>query len=160
MASLTCKVETQNAWNKDERPCELFRRNAYRAPRGASGVPPCEHVRPQTVSADDTVVGYSEQTPMQAPLGNLKARFMIQFPRGERRGASFSSRVPQHLQQHELRRPQQHPEQPPVRLLDANAGEQPGLRPRKWRLQPPFAKSAAPAPSNSPSNFSSSSTAT
>src|SRR4029077_18567858 len=32
IASLSCKVETQNAYNKGERPCELLRRNAYRAP--------------------------------------------------------------------------------------------------------------------------------
>ena len=28
MASLTHKVETQSAYNKDKRPCELLRRNA------------------------------------------------------------------------------------------------------------------------------------
>jgi hypothetical protein len=71
MASLTRKAETQNAYNKDKRPCELLRRNAYRAPCSASREPPCEHVRPQTVSADDTVVGYSEQTPMEAPEAPL-----------------------------------------------------------------------------------------
>jgi len=29
----------------------------------------------QTVSADDTVVGYSEQTPMEAPLGKPESVF-------------------------------------------------------------------------------------
>ena|ERR1700751_2135459 len=77
MASLRCETKGPN---KDKRPCQLFRRNAYRAPCGASGVPSCEHVRPQTVSADDTVVGYSEQTPMEAPLGKPEGYFMIQFP--------------------------------------------------------------------------------
>jgi hypothetical protein len=75
MASLTCKAETQNAKNKDERLCELFRRNAYRAACGASRVPPCEHVRPQTVDADDTGDALSEQTPMEAPLGKPEGPF-------------------------------------------------------------------------------------
>ena len=78
MASLRCETKDPN---KDERPCQFFRCNTGHASRIAmSRVVPCEHVRPQTVSADDTVVGYSEQTPMEAPLGNLKAYFMIQFP--------------------------------------------------------------------------------
>src|SRR5258708_25242553 len=72
MASLRCEAKDHN---KDERPCELLRRNAYRPPCSASRVPPCEHVRPQTVSADDTVVGYSEQTPMEAPLGKPEGVF-------------------------------------------------------------------------------------
>src|SRR5713101_4400804 len=77
MASLNRKFETER--DKDKRPCEPLRRNAYHAPRSASTkVPPCEHARPQTVSADDTVVGYSEQTPTEAPLGN--EYFMIQLP--------------------------------------------------------------------------------
>src|SRR5580704_9866836 len=39
---------------KDERPCELFRRTAYRAPCGASSsVVPCEHVRPRNLKSDE-----------------------------------------------------------------------------------------------------------
>src|SRR5271163_3933657 len=75
MASLTRKVETQSAYNKDKRSCNLLRRNAYRALCSASRVPPCGHVRPQTVSADDTVVEYSEQTPREAPLGKPEVVF-------------------------------------------------------------------------------------
>src|SRR5260370_34517527 len=43
-------------------------------------VPPCEHVRPQTLSADDTVVGYSEQAPMETPLGKPEAVFHDSIP--------------------------------------------------------------------------------
>src|ERR1700739_2745565 len=58
--SLTCKVETQNAKNKDELPRELFRRAAYRAP--CSG---CEHVRPQDSNAEGIASLFCEQTPIE-----------------------------------------------------------------------------------------------
>jgi hypothetical protein len=78
MASLRCEAKDPN---KDERPCQLFRCNTGHASRIAmSRVVPCEHVRPQTVSADDTVVGYSEQTPMEAPLGKPEGVFHDSIP--------------------------------------------------------------------------------
>ena len=73
MASLRCEAKDPN---KDERPCQLFRCNTGHASRIAiSRVVPCEHVRSQTVSADDTVVGYSEQTSREAPLGKPEGVF-------------------------------------------------------------------------------------
>src|SRR6201987_1198760 len=60
MASLACKAKTQNAKNKDELPCELFRRDAYRAP--CSG---CEHVRPQDSNAEGIASLFCEQTPIE-----------------------------------------------------------------------------------------------
>jgi hypothetical protein len=67
--------------------------SAKRLPRpcGASGVPPCEHVRPQTVSADDTLVGYSEQTPMEAPLGKPEVIFHVSIPGENGAGLRFRS---------------------------------------------------------------------
>jgi hypothetical protein len=62
---MTRKVESQSPYNKDKRPCELFRRNAYRAPCGASMVPPCEHVRPHDCSAEDIASLFCEQTPIE-----------------------------------------------------------------------------------------------
>ena len=62
------------------RLCELSRRNAYRAPCGAAGVPPWEHVRPQTVYADHTGDAFSEQTPMEAPLGKPEGPFHDSIP--------------------------------------------------------------------------------
>src|SRR6266404_1501813 len=54
MASLTCKVETQNAENTDERTCQLLRRSTGHASRIAtSRVVPCEHVRPQDSNSGD-----------------------------------------------------------------------------------------------------------
>jgi hypothetical protein len=64
MASLTCNVETQNAKNKDELPCELFRRDAYRA--RCSG---CEHVRPQDSNAEGIASLFCEQTPIEVLPG-------------------------------------------------------------------------------------------
>jgi hypothetical protein len=61
MASLTSKAETQNAKDKDELPCELFRRD-YRAP--CSG---CEHVRPQDSNAEGIASLFCEQTPIEVP---------------------------------------------------------------------------------------------
>ena len=58
-ATMNCKTVDQN---EGERECEVPRRKACHAPRSASRVFPSEHVRPQTVRADDTVVGYAEQT--------------------------------------------------------------------------------------------------
>ena len=78
MASRRCETKGPN---KDERPCQLFRCNTGHASRIAmSRVVPCEHVRPQTVSADDTVVGYSEETPMEAPLGKPEGVFHDSIP--------------------------------------------------------------------------------
>src|SRR6266478_3937793 len=57
VATMNCKTGDQN-----EGECEVLRPEACHAPRIASRVFPGEHVRPQTVRADDTVVGYSEQT--------------------------------------------------------------------------------------------------
>src|ERR1700693_3040626 len=51
MASLRCEAKDHN---KDARPREFLPRNVYRAPSSALRVPPYEHVRPQTVSADDS----------------------------------------------------------------------------------------------------------
>src|ERR1700693_1977892 len=59
VATMNCKTVDQN---EGERECEVLRRKACHASRSASRVFPSEHVRPQTVRADDTVVGYSEQT--------------------------------------------------------------------------------------------------
>jgi hypothetical protein len=51
MASLRCKAK---APNKGERPCQLFRRNACHASRGASSrAVPCEHVRPRNLKSDE-----------------------------------------------------------------------------------------------------------
>src|SRR5208283_2322682 len=47
---------------------------------------------PQTVSADDTVVGYSEQTPIEAPLGKPEGVFHDSISGENGVGASFSSR--------------------------------------------------------------------
>ena len=78
MASLRCEAKDPN---KYERPCQLFRCNTGHASRIAtSRVVACEHVRPQTVSADDTVVGYSEQTPIEAPLGKPEGVFHDSIP--------------------------------------------------------------------------------
>jgi hypothetical protein len=124
MASPRCEAEDPN---KDERPCQLFRCNTGHASRIAmSRVVPCEHVRPQTVSADDTVVGHSEQTQWTLLWGNLKADFMIQFPARTVWGfvsgpSSSTSLITQ------LRQSQQHPDRPPVRSLDANTYEEPVL---------------------------------
>ena len=51
--------------------------------------------------------------------------------------ASFPIRVLQHIQPPKLRQPQQHPWQPTVWPIYADAGEQPRLRRCQWRLQPP-----------------------
>jgi hypothetical protein len=60
MASLTCNVEAPNAKNKDELPCELFRRDAYRARRSG-----CEHVRPQDSNAEGIASLFCEQTAIE-----------------------------------------------------------------------------------------------
>jgi len=65
MASLTHKVESQSAYNKDKRPCELLRRSAYRAPFSASRVPPCEHFRHHDFSAEDIASLFCEQTQIE-----------------------------------------------------------------------------------------------
>src|SRR5271168_1830220 len=53
MASLTRNVETQSACNEDKCSCNLLRRNACNASRGASSrVVPCEHVRPRDLKSD------------------------------------------------------------------------------------------------------------
>src|SRR3984957_723675 len=95
------------------------------------------NVRRQTVSADDTVVGYSEQTQWRLLWGNLKAYFMIQFP--ARTAWDFvSRRVLQHLQPPKLRQPDQLPEPSAIRASDADAEQ----LSRQWwperRPQPPL----------------------
>src|SRR6266403_1093501 len=78
MASRRCETKGPN---KDERPCQLFRCNTGHASRIAmSRVVPREHVRPQTVSADDTVVGYSKETPMYASLRKPEGIFHDSIP--------------------------------------------------------------------------------
>src|SRR6266404_2106672 len=56
--------------------------------------------------------------------------------RGREGRASFPGRVLQHSEPPELRKSQQRPDQPAVRPLDANAGEQSRVRRLKRRLQP------------------------
>ena len=59
MASLRCKAK---APNKDERPCQLFRRNACHASRIASSrVVLCEHVRPRNLKSDQRI--WQEEEP-------------------------------------------------------------------------------------------------
>src|SRR5208282_2176078 len=78
MASLQCEAKGPN---KDERPCQLFRCNTGHGSRIAtSRVVPCEHVRPETLRADDTVVGYSEQTPIEGRLGKPEGAFHDSIP--------------------------------------------------------------------------------
>jgi hypothetical protein len=69
MASLTRKVETQGAYNKDKRPCELCRRNACRAPYSASKVPRCEHLRHHAFSAEDNSKPVLRTNPNRDSLG-------------------------------------------------------------------------------------------
>ncbi len=66
---------------------------------------------------------------------------MIQFPRR----MAFRAEFFDIFNHPNFGKPQQHPEQPPVRPLDANAGEQPGLWRRKWRLQPPLPNRRRPS---------------
>jgi hypothetical protein len=94
--------------------------------------------RLQTVSADDTVFGYSEQTPMEATLGKPEGVFHNSVLSEDWRGASFSSRVLQPLQPPQLRPSQQQPDEPSLRPLDKHVSGQPGLWRRQRRLQPPL----------------------
>ena len=62
MASLCCEAKDHN---KDERPCELLRRNAYRAPCSALRVSPCEHFRHHDFSAEDIARLSCKQTQIE-----------------------------------------------------------------------------------------------
>jgi hypothetical protein len=79
---MNCKTGDQNEGER-----EALRREGCHVPRSASRVFPSEHVRPQTVRADDTVVGYSEQTlasvgptaPMAASTAAIQLALKLQF---------------------------------------------------------------------------------
>src|SRR5258708_36114496 len=62
---------------------------ALTAPCSAPRVPRFEHVRPPTVSADDTVVGFSEQTPTEPPLGKPESVFRDSIPVEDSMGLRF-----------------------------------------------------------------------
>jgi hypothetical protein len=62
MASLRCEAKDHN---KDERPREFLRRNAYRAPCGASWAPPNEHFKHHDFSAEDIARLFFKQTQIE-----------------------------------------------------------------------------------------------
>ena len=76
MASLRCEAKDPN---KDELPCQLFRRNTGHASRIAmSRVVPCEHVRPKLSALMIPSLGTLNKPQRRLLWGNLKAYFMIQ----------------------------------------------------------------------------------
>ncbi len=79
-----------------------------------SRVVPCAHVRPHTVSADDTVVGYSEQTPLEAPLGKPEGVFHDSIPGENGVRLCFRAEFLIHLSQPALSLQ--------IRTLEENAG--------------------------------------